>query len=560
MDFSTSRRSPAASFAPRLSSSNTALGPLPVAGSDAGAPLGLAGSIEDAATIRLRTYLQHLKRTNPDQYQNGLDAALKRKKPKIGLGADTDRRPAAPPGYSHPDPAAFAMPHQDRIDRFLGPPSRILKHARKGIVEGWAPDDPLGLNRDTVGAMLRGGLLDYRDVPGVSVVPDAALFGLLPIADAALRAPVSLYHGLVNTVGQTNRELGNLFGPSSRIERDLKAAPEAFLSRVGGVRRTIPVRKKVSIGSSETVHSPVGPPRPNRTVPAASGAIPDRRVSESHKAIRPTFSDADVGYDLPKQRQMPIEAYYGGRLPETNRRGKLAYTPEGDPLVAPLIVGRIDSGPDRTLSPRQLEKIINSITRKRMQRVTRKMVEREDERAEQLGDSLGVAYGDETKKFLTQVLLNRHLRGRQAESVKAHEFGHGVRKVTQPEPRSRNYEPLQDEIQNEAARVYHQLNTGKAPRKNQKLFGPVDRNPEDTEIDEEFFAEAMRAYLADPNAFKSLFPDMARFVRKTVNGNPDLMKIIQFNSAAGAAALTGYGATNDPSAQNQPEAEKTPSE
>jgi len=70
----------------------------------------------------------------------------------------------------------------------------------------------------------------------------------------------------------------------------------------------------------------------------------------------------------------------------------------------------------------------------------------------------------------------------------------------------------------------------------------------------------MRAYMTDANAFKTLYPAMAEFIRKVVNRNPDLKKVIQFNSAAGAAALTGYSATDDPRGKTQPETRKTPGE
>lgn len=70
----------------------------------------------------------------------------------------------------------------------------------------------------------------------------------------------------------------------------------------------------------------------------------------------------------------------------------------------------------------------------------------------------------------------------------------------------------------------------------------------------------MRAYLTDPNGFKTLYPTVAEFVRKVFNRNPDLTRATQFNSAAGAAVLTGYSATDDPRVKSQPETRKTPGE
>jgi hypothetical protein len=59
----------------------------------------------------------------------------------------------------------------------------------------------------------------------------------------------------------------------------------------------------------------------------------------------------------------------------------------------------------------------------------------------------------------------------------------------------------------------------------------------------ELIAEGLRAYMTNPNYFKSVAPNAAAKIRAAVNANPHLKKVIQFNSLA-AAGLAGTAARN----------------
>jgi len=48
-------------------------------------------------------------------------------------------------------------------------------------------------------------------------------------------------------------------------------------------------------------------------------------------------------------------------------------------------------------------------------------------------------------------------------------------------------------------------------------------------------AEAIRAYLQNPNYLKTVAPETARRIRTAVNGNDMFKRWIQFNTAAGLA-------------------------
>jgi hypothetical protein len=59
-------------------------------------------------------------------------------------------------------------------------------------------------------------------------------------------------------------------------------------------------------------------------------------------------------------------------------------------------------------------------------------------------------------------------------------------------------------------------------------------------------AEAIRAYLADPNYLKTVAPKTAAAVREAVNSHPILSKIIQFNTMVGPAAMIGIEPESSP--------------
>ena len=61
-------------------------------------------------------------------------------------------------------------------------------------------------------------------------------------------------------------------------------------------------------------------------------------------------------------------------------------------------------------------------------------------------------------------------------------------------------------------------------------------------------AEALRAYMADPNYLKTVAPKTAAAIRKFVNDNPRLNKVIQFNSVA---VPVGIGATSGDSGDDR---------
>jgi hypothetical protein len=120
--------------------------------------------------------------------------------------------------------------------------------------------------------------------------------------------------------------------------------------------------------------------------------------------------------------------------------------------------------------------------------------------------------------------------------VIAHEIAHGIDYLAGSIP--------QDGIKRELGAIYHTLNSPQ-PVSNglstpQNLYGYTD-----AQAPKELMAEAIRAYMQNPNWIKTAAPNTAARIRAYVNNHPMIKNVIQFNSAAGM-----LGAANAANSQN----------
>jgi hypothetical protein len=76
--------------------------------------------------------------------------------------------------------------------------------------------------------------------------------------------------------------------------------------------------------------------------------------------------------------------------------------------------------------------------------------------------------------------------------------------------------------------IYNDLNN---PQTYGKKFGPEQNRYSGPQVRDELVAEAVRAYMSDPNYMKSVAPETAARIREVVNSNPDLKHTIQFNAS-----------------------------
>jgi hypothetical protein len=130
------------------------------------------------------------------------------------------------------------------------------------------------------------------------------------------------------------------------------------------------------------------------------------------------------------------------------------------------------------------------------------------------------------------IWINKELSDHQKQLAMAHEAGHMI-EDSAVGPSNMPIRGLERELEP----VYSTLNSGKQRR--QPLFLPKDKGYSEEQSPFELVAEAIRAYLLDPNYFKTVAPDAAAAIRAMVNSHPQLSKWIQFNSMGGIAALRG---------------------
>ena len=136
------------------------------------------------------------------------------------------------------------------------------------------------------------------------------------------------------------------------------------------------------------------------------------------------------------------------------------------------------------------------------------------------------------------------MRPDKAGMVYGHELGHVIEEIAGQIPTK----GLSDELKG----VYNSLNNPNRARggldaaPTARPMTPQRRGYDSENVPREYMAEAIRAYMTDPNYFKTVAPKTAAAIRAKVNAHPTLSKIIQFNAFGGLAAMNGLD--SDPQA------------
>lgn len=232
-------------------------------------------------------------------------------------------------------------------------------------------------------------------------------------------------------------------------------------------------------------------------------------------------------YNPPVKPQRPIEADYPAGVPADDA-GRITHDPEGRPLGARFVAGRNVVGQgEKAISPAELDAITEATTGNAPASVAR---------SNQGGDSGRAAFHPGSRRPLG-ISIADDLPAEKAERVLAHEVGHVIDEVAGQIPTKG--------LNTELRQVYNTLNTGQERTRN--LTGPEQAGYSSADVPRELMVEAVRAYLTDPNYLKTVAPKTAAAIRKAVNTNPVLMRIIQFNSVAGmAVGLEGPSAPQTP--------------
>jgi hypothetical protein len=271
------------------------------------------------------------------------------------------------------------------------------------------------------------------------------------------------------------------------------------------------------------------------SVPGESKAAPvdaADRPSASLNISEPARKIAQARADMIQPPQRPPRPFTKDypEDPATGEHGRLLRDIEGRPLGAKFVAGRrFSGGADEPLSPEDIEGAITEAG------IDIKYIK---DTHPEIARELSTAYGgfyvlpDSTTGPHGDILLNVEPKSPHRRFVLAHEFAHAIDEIT-----GKISATLTKREEAELSLVYADLR----PRaENGDVLQPENFGYEGDEIKWELVAEGLRAYMMDPNYFKTKAPETAAKFRKVVNDNPYLRHAIQFNSL-GAIGLIGTG-------------------
>lgn len=221
-----------------------------------------------------------------------------------------------------------------------------------------------------------------------------------------------------------------------------------------------------------------------------------------------------VGYNPKAVKPREFRDDYG-RVAGSDEAGRLAESIEGVKLDAPFVAGRrVAGGADEGLLGSDITEVSSRIVDDI----------REAPRSKIAGKAAGqykeTASADGKKREIT---VASDLKPDQKTRVLAHELGHAIDEIAgQLDTKG---------LTKELEQVYSDLTTGQQGRTRHKTR-PKDLNYPPREVPRELFAEAIRAYMVDPNYLKTVAPKTAAAIRKAVNEDPKIARVIQFNADA----------------------------
>ena len=253
-------------------------------------------------------------------------------------------------------------------------------------------------------------------------------------------------------------------------------------------------------------------------------------------------------FDPPKKPARPYEADYPEAVP-ADAQGRLLVDIEGRPLTARRVVGRnVVGGRDEAFPAEEYDALSKATTRFGTTTVSPRYMDD----VSGLKNALGVTFRDESGPV--SIALRSGLSKGEHRRTHGHELGHVVDELNgqlHAEDVSQELEGVFN-TQNNPARTFR---GGEAD----DFFRPVtpeDFGYEGEAVTREYWAEAIRAYLYDPNYIKTVAPRVAAAIRAAVNANPKLNKIIQFNSAI--APVAGGDVLSAPDGENEGARKKIP--
>lgn len=199
--------------------------------------------------------------------------------------------------------------------------------------------------------------------------------------------------------------------------------------------------------------------------------------------------------------------------------GRLAVDVDGNPLSPTAFVAgrRTHGAPDEGLGPLDANRVAGEL-RLSAERLPKGALGGDFGRYVHADRKIGVAAG--LKPEVDARVFSHEL----AHAIEKHTFGKAIPTTG---------------LKKELAQIYSDQNTGWYVPKGKIGATPASFGYKGADTDGELIAEAIRAYMRDPNYMKTVAPKTAARIREYVNRNPNLMDIIQFNTVAPAAVGLG---------------------
>jgi hypothetical protein len=356
----------------------------------------------------------------------------------------------------------------------------------------------------------------------------------------------------------------NLDVSTAAPERGVPQTTEADISSATGDHLESPNRPMIAsqdkAGEGRTVEydrEAASAPIPGETPPPAGASSGDlghepRAASPENRNIIPLDEDDELAqhqgisavslargkkeklgvFNPPEKPPRPFSADYPGGRAQAYKDILLTDI-EGRPLTAEFVAGRrLLRAPDEALTSADLESAMNRLgiifVRKPRTR---------------FNPGVYGKYWRYTKEGVPQhqIRISQALSIPDQNIAMAHEFSHAIdvfagdlsKRLTLDEitPLRLIYGTVRSETPGTA--FLHQP---------ERYGYPADQ------VNAELLAEGIRAYMANPNYFKSVAPKTAAKIRAAINESPALKRVIQFNSLlAGGLVGTGSGKKDDDS-------------
>lgn len=220
-----------------------------------------------------------------------------------------------------------------------------------------------------------------------------------------------------------------------------------------------------------------------------------------------------VAYNPPSVKPRAWEDDYGRVSPGYEPSGPLR-SPEGTIIDAPFVAGRRrHGGPNEGLLPEESSELSRLLAGTVPEGVARSSIPKK------AAGALQKTQGPDG--FQYRILFDKSLSPPQGQRIISHEVGHLLDEMA-----GQVKLPVR-----ETRKVYSDLYTAQPWRK-RGLTGPEHLGYEEHEVPRELAAEAIRAYMANPDYLKTVAPKTAEIIRRWFNDHPVIAKVLQFNAAA----------------------------